>query len=579
MMFYVKVLNRSVFNNVKSIRSLRKYSKLSYIHHIGKEPLRSLTLGKVYENTANKYPEREAIISLEQRKRLNYQEFLEQADKLAAGLLAIGLENGDRVGLWAPNLIEWQIINIACARVGLIVVALNPAYQASELEYCINKVGMKAIVCPDKIKKVNFYEILNQVSEEVQKCDPGKLKCKKVPSLKSVILISNEAVKGTYNYNEILDLGDENSTRRIKENQDKIQADSAVNIQFTSGTTGKPKAAILTHFNVVNNSFAIGKRNELDKKHHKICVQVPFFHAFGYTITFGAAINFGASLVIPSSFYSPSENLRAAKEEKCTIIHGTPTMYVDLVNMQKQKQESINPEIAVSGGSPCSPQLFRQMKDILKVKKVKSVYGLTETTAVCFHSLPVDEDENKATETVGHLSDHLEAKVVDAKGCIVPFGTPGELYVRGYTTMLGYWDDEKKTKETITDDHWLQTGDQFILQEDGYGKIVGRLKDMIIRGGENIYPKEIEDFLNTHPDILETQVIGLPHERLGEEVCACIRIRENSKLTKESLMEFCKGKIAHFKIPSQLEIVDNFPKTQSGKVQKHLLRKQFEKQK
>ncbi|KAB0802824.1 hypothetical protein PPYR_05010 [Photinus pyralis] len=372
-----------------------------------------------------------------------------------------------------------------------------------------------------------------------------------------------------------MDFANETSIREIRANQQHVTPESLANIQFTSGTTGQPKAATVTHHNVVNNSLSVGKRNELDTKHHKICVQVPFFHTYGYTITIGAAVSYGATMVVPSSTYNSLQNLRAIKQENCTVIHGTPTMYVDLVNVQLQHNEKIFPEIAVSGGAPCSPELFKKMKRHLNVKKMKSVYGLTEVTAVAFQSTPLD-DEDKVLNTVGHVGDNLEVKVVDEENNVVPSGTPGELCVRGYSAMVGYWEDKEKTAEMIDDRRWLKTGDQFILDKDGYGRIVGRIKDMINRAGENIFPKEIEDLLYTHPDILEAHVIGLAHERLGEEVCACVKVQDGAELTLEAITEFCRGKLAKFKIPSQLRIVDEFPKTQSGKIQKFLLKKRYE---
>jgi acyl-CoA synthetase (AMP-forming)/AMP-acid ligase II len=311
--------------------------------------------------------------------------------------------------------------------------------------------------------------------------------------------------RGAFNFGEVLDLATENSIRNIQKYQKYITADDPCNLQFTSGTTGKPKAALTSHFTMVNNSFYIGKRNELNLKHHTICLQVPFFHAFGTVISVMAALNHGSTLVLPTDGYNPDKSLDAIVEEKCTVIHGTPTMYVDLVHKQEERKENISPEIAVSGGALCAPHLFKKMLNVLNVKKVKSVYGLTETTAVVFHSL-VTENEEKAVSTVGHVGEHLEVKVIDKEGNLVPCGSAGELCIRGYCNMLGYWEDEEKTKEMMGQDKWLKTGDQFVLEEDGYGKVVGRLKEMIIRGGENIFPKEIEEFLNTHSDILETYV-------------------------------------------------------------------------
>ncbi|KAJ8936154.1 hypothetical protein NQ318_010565 [Aromia moschata] len=542
------------------IKSLRKQSGLSYLHKVGQEPLKPLTLGLLLEQTVQNHGENLAVISRHQGKRMTYLQVLQQADRLAAGLIKSGHQKGDRVGLWAPNMLEWYITNMACARAGLIMVAINPSYRPREIEYCIKKVGIKGIICGHKFKNQDYYELLKMISPELSNSEPGKLKCKNLPSLKNVVTIADESLRGTYNYNDILDLADEESVKLIKSNQDSIKIDDPYNIQFTSGTTGHPKAVVISHFQLTNNGFFVGQRNELDKKHQTICVQVPLFHAFGIVITIGASVNNASTLVLPSPEYNPNKNLDALRDERCTVIHGTPTMYVDLVNVQKKKERK----------KYLQKLQFLEVPLLATSVQGNSVYGMSETTAVAFQSMPND-DENTSVTTVGHLQEHLEAKVVDDNDRIVPLGTPGELCIRGYISMLEYWEDQEKTKEILGSDKWLRTGDQVVLDENGYCRIVGRLKEMIIRGGENIFPKEIEDFLNTHPNIIETHVIGLPNERLGEEVCACVRVKENCTLTLEELRSFCQGQIASFKIPSALEIIESFPVTTSGKIQKFKL--------
>ncbi|XP_076250870.1 medium-chain acyl-CoA ligase ACSF2, mitochondrial-like isoform X2 [Rhynchophorus ferrugineus] len=562
-------LGKPFLSILRNKLSSRRYHKLSYIHNPGTEPLKYKTVGSLLQETANKFSDRLAIIAREQNQKLSFREVLYQADRLAAGLKRIGLVPGDRVGIWAPNLLEWYLTYMACARGGYVLVNINPAYQPLELEYCVNKVGVKCLISPHTFKKQNYYQILSELSPELASSSPGKLKSKRMPSLQHVITISDDNLRGTYKYNDIVDYATSSIIEVIQSTQSKMEPDQACHIQFTSGTTGQPKAVIQTHFQLTNNSYFIGKRNELDRKHHNVCVQVPFFHAFGTVVTIGCATNHGATLVVPSPGYEPDKSLDAIRDEKCSVIYGTPTMYIDLITRQKERNEDISLEIAVSGGSSCSPHLFHEMKNILGVRKVKSVFGLTEATAVVFQSL-YDDEEYEATSTVGYLSDHLEAKLIDEEGQSVPLGCPGELCVRGYCTTLGYYDDDQKTQELIGADKWLKTGDQFMFEENGYGRIVGRLKEMIIRGGENIFPKEIEDCLNTHPDILEAHVIGIPHERLGEEVCACVKVL-NESITLDNIRKYCKGKLAHFKIPSALRIVDSFPKTASGKIQKYQL--------
>lgn len=555
-----------------------KRLKSTYVHKTGNEPLKYITLGKLIEEKVKIYGDNEYIIHLEQNKRITYKKIFDEANILCANFIKIGLKKGDRVGVWLPNLYVWPVIKYACARAGYILVALNPAYQALEIEYAINKVGIKCLVCPDKIKNQDYYEILNLLIPNLDKHEPKKIKSNKIPSLESIVTVSKETFKGTLNYHELLNSPCKETIENISKNQQYISPDDPFAIMFSSGTTGKPKAAVQTHFGLLNNSYLTGKRHNIGDKHHKILMMQPYFHALGFTICNLMAMHFGTTVVMPTIVYSPKKNLDALKKEKCTILHGTPTMHIDLINeVLKSNHKLYQIDMALSGGAPISPHTFKQMQTILNVNEVKSVYGLTETTAVIFESMPGD-DEQKSLETVGYIMDHVEAKVVDANENMVPFGCSGELMVRGYMNITGYWDDPKKTDELIGDDGWLKTGDQFIIDESGYGKIVGRNKDMIIRGGENIFPKEVEDFLVTHPDILDVQVIGLPHERLSEEVCACVRLNESTKtISLEDIKTFCKGKIAQFKIPSKLFVVDTFPKTLSGKIQKYKLVEMFSK--
>lgn len=564
-----------VNNTVKNINKIscrtraNSSSSLSYFHHVGKTPLSHLTVGGVLEKAAKNFYGHPAIISRHQKKSITYNELLEQANKLAAGLYNIGLKFGDRVGILAPNMIEWEVVLLACARAGFILVQLNPAYQAQELEYCINKVQIKCIISAHKFKSQNYHSMLSSIHSNL-----GKGGCEKIPSLKNAIIISNEKLEGTHCYYDILKKADANAIKSIEKYHSDVQMDHGCNIQFTSGTTGKPKATLLSHFNCVNNSFFIGLRNELHSGSNKICIQVPYFHTFGTTVAILGSLHFGATQVLPGLAYNPSESLDAIVEEKCNMIYGTPTMYVDLVNVQRERKEVVKIDRTLVGGAPCSPSLFADMIKYLNVAKINSIYGLTETTCVAFQCTATDSNL-KAINTLGKVGEHLEVKIIDDFGKMVPFGTPGELCVRGYNIMLEYWGDREKTDEILMQDKWLKTGDVFVLYEDGYGQIVGRNKDMIIRGGENIFPKEVEDFLNTHPDIIESQVVGIPNERLGEEVGACLRISKNSTLSHASLVQFCKGQIAHFKIPSKMKIMTEFPKTSSGKIQKYKLKDLF----
>ncbi|EDX03815.1 medium-chain acyl-CoA ligase ACSF2, mitochondrial [Drosophila simulans] len=563
------------FNSMRSI-STSMPTLISHKHHIGKDPLVYRTIGQQLELSAADFGDVEAIVSCHEGKRYSFKSLLQEADALAAGFRKLGLQPGDAVGLWAPNYMHWYLGMMGAARAGLTSVGLNPAYQGPEIAYCLNKVNVKAIIAPETFKTQNYYEILRDICPEIADAEPGKIRSDKFPHLRSVIINSNDGLKGALRFDDFLDLAGKSEREEVTKIQKSILPESACNIQFTSGTTGNPKAACLTHHNFVNNGIHVGNRNELQGE--RICVQVPMFHAFGVIITIMAALTKGATMVLPAAGFSPKDSLQAIVNEKCSVIHGTPTMYVDLVNTQKKLQVPLGRiKKAVTGGAIVSPQLIKDVRQVLNVEAVHSVYGLTETTAVIFQSLPGDSSD-VVLNSVGHLTDHIEAKVVDAEGRCVPFGQPGELCVRGYTTMLGYHGDEEKTKETIGNDRWLRTGDQFVLEANGYGRIVGRLKEMLIRGGENIFPKEIEDFLNAHPQVIEAHVIGVPDERLGEEVCAYVRLEEGvdpASFTAETLKAYAKGKLAHFKVPRYVIPIDAFPKTTSGKIQKFKLVEDF----
>ncbi|XP_031351687.1 medium-chain acyl-CoA ligase ACSF2, mitochondrial-like isoform X3 [Photinus pyralis] len=554
---------------VKKDNGFRGQSHLSHIHNLGSEPLKSLTLGQLLEDAANKYEKTDAIVSVWDNRRVTYKEVLHQADKLAAGFLSLGLEKGDRIGLWAPNIVEWVIVFYASARAGLVTVAINPNFKALDLEHVLNVSGTKALVCLEQYKSINFYDTLKCLLPELEMCSTKRLSSAKCPALKFVVVISNAPLRGAHNYAEVLNAVDTNTVEGYHVNPEETGV-----IQLSSGTTGRAKAICLSHSQVVNSSYFLGKRLGFDKAQHIICVQPPLFHVFGVVGSISNAAHFGATLVFPAPMYNSTENLKALENERCTLIYGTPTMYIDLINVQTQLKKKLYAQKAFIGAAPFSPELLAKIKDKLNVQQILPGYGATETSGAVFVStssgLTVGQRIND-----GYIIDHAEVKVVDNCRNIVPFGIPGELYVRGYYTMKGYLDDPDSTREVLDCENWYKTGDQFILYEDGSGKVVGRMKDMIIRGGENISPTEIEKLLESHPDILEAQVIGVKHERLGEEVCACVRLKAGVELTLDSIREFCDRKISGYKMPTQLRIMESFPRTPSGKVQKFLLRQQF----
>ncbi|KAG5674730.1 hypothetical protein PVAND_004682 [Polypedilum vanderplanki] len=566
-----RILNQKFTRNFSLSLKSQNERKPSYYHRIENEKLKYLTFGQLLKSSAEKFANRQALVSCAENNRsITFAEALDKSDRLASGLLNLGLEKGDRVGIWSPNYEFWYISMMATARAGFVCVALNPAYTLSELEYRIEKVDIKAIISPEIFRKQKHYEMLSNLIPAMKDAKTGSSNWQNSKNtLSKVIINSDKLLPGAINFNELLKISTENDVKKIEEIQSKISPDDGCNIQFTSGTTGKSKAALLSHFSMINNGYDIGIRHEFDKKPARICVNVPFFHVYGCVAAIANSLCHGATLVLPAPHFSPEDALKAIVKEKCTAIYGTPTMFVDLVAKQKELKLNL-PEIPIAntGGSICTPQLVKDVTGILKVKKFRSFYGLTETSAIAFQSLPEDSSQS-VEDYVGTVSNNLEVKVIDRDGNLVKFGEPGELCVRGYSVMLGYWNDEVKTKEVLGEDRWLKTGDQFILNENGVGKISGRYKEMIIRGGENLFPREIEDFLNTHEDILETHVIGIPDERMGEEVGAFIRVKDKTKkLTREEIKKFCKGKLSHFKIPRYVIIVDEFPKTTSGKIQK-----------
>ncbi|CAG9807976.1 unnamed protein product [Chironomus riparius] len=550
--------------------AIQSKPKLSYYHRIEGEPFKYNTIGELLQNAAEKYGEKVSLVTYSEKKRISFAETFEKADCLASSLMNIGLKRGDRVAIWSPNYEFWYISMMAIARAGLVCVTLNPAYTINELNYCLEKVGIKAVIAPEVFRTQKYFDMLTQ---SLKKEASSKI------LLEHIIIYGNQKLPGAFNFDDLIKSSSENDKRKINELQASISPDSGAMIQFTSGTTGKPKATLLSHFGMVNNSYFIGLRNGFHKKDYKLCIPLPLFHVGGCIISLLGSLHHGRTLVFPAPHFDGEAMLRSIVDENCNFFAGTPTFCVDLLAKQKLLNLPL-PEIEMAclGGADLSPQIVKDLTEVLKVKRITSVYGMTETSSAVFQTLP--EDNNQSVEEyVGVVGNNVEAKVIDKKGNLVPFGQPGELCIRSKVNMIKYWNEPEKTKETLGEDGWLKTGDQFILNENGYGKICGRLKDMIIRGGENIFPKEIEDFLNTHGNILESQVIGVPDKRMGEEVCALFRLKDQTKLlTQEDIKNFCQGTLAHFKIPRYTIIVSEFPKTPSGKIQKSRFGKFFKNQ-
>ncbi|XP_033609984.1 medium-chain acyl-CoA ligase ACSF2, mitochondrial isoform X2 [Cryptotermes secundus] len=519
--------------------------KPSYLHKLGTEPLSPETTGQIVDRAAQEWGDRDALVSVHQGHRLSFRKAKEEADKLAAGLLGLGLKTGDRLGICGPNSSHWYLTFIAAAQAGFVLVNINPAYQIPELQYCLTKVGVKALIAPESFKTQRYHEMVCAIAPEVNTCAPGQIRSKRLPDLSSLIMITDRQLPGAFRFSDVVESATPELVSTVQQLQSQIQPDDGCNLQFTSGTTGQPKATLLNHHNTVNNMLIFGKRAELSRKAHRICLQVPFFHCFGNVLGIMASLIYGATIVLPGASFKAEESIEAIQKERCTVVYGTPTMYVDLLAIAK-KTKNLNTDtldLGMGAGALFSKELIQDILQTFKLRRFCVGYGMTETSPLSFLSMPDDTPE-KQTSTVGCIMDHVEAKVVDANGKMVPFGTPGELLIRGYLNMLGYWDEDGRTKEILGLDRWVRTGDQFVLQEDGYGQVVGRIKEMIIRGGENIFPKEIEQVLEQHSEILEAQVIGVPDSRLGEEVCACLRLVDGAKLTADQVKQYCKGKIS-----------------------------------
>ncbi len=531
-------------------------------------PLIEATIGEVLEQTIARWPKTEALVSLEQNIRWTYEEFGRRVDRLAAGLLALGLEPGDRVGIWAPNCAEWTLAQFATARARLIQVNVNPAYRLSELEYTLNKVGVKALITAHSFKTSDYVGMVEALAPEIATSAPGQLQAPRVPQLKVVAKIGGERRAGWLEFSDIA--ADDHTLLR------EVAASAAcrqpINIQFTSGTTGLPKGATLSHRNIVNNAFLVGTRMGL-KAGDRLCIPVPLYHCFGMVLSNLACVVHGATMVYPCAGFDPLTVLKAVQAERCTALHGVPTMFIaELQHPEFESFDVSSLRAGIMAGAPCPIEIMRRVVDRMGMREVTIAYGMTETSPVSFQSSTDDPIERRVS-TVGRIQPHMEAKVIDSEGRTLGRGEAGELCSRGYAVMLGYWDDPQQTAKAIDADGWMHTGDLGVIDDEGYCNIVGREKDMIIRGGENIYPREIEEFLFHHPKIEDVAVVGIPDEKFGEAVCAWVRTRRGESMTEEDVLAFCRGQIAHYKVPARICFVDAFPMTVTGKIQKYLIRK------
>lgn len=543
----------------------------SYVAGEKSVPLQYVTIPEMFRDTVAKFGPRDALTFPADKLTLTYYDLDREIDSLASGFLALGLEKGDRIGIWSPNNLEWILTQYATARIGLILVNINPAYRLSELEYALNKSGCKALVTAEKFKSSDYLTMIRTLAPELEKSEPGRLTSAKLPRLKIVIGIKADPGPGIFPFEQIRTLGGPAQQLRLDGITRSLSPDDPINIQFTSGTTGAPKGATLTHYNIVNNAANVVDRMNFSET-DRLCIPVPLYHCFGMVMGSLGCVSRGACMVFPGEAFDPEDTLSAISETRCTAVYGVPTMFVAMVDHPRLKEFDLTSlRTGVMAGAPCPIEVMKQVVQQMHMEEVTICYGMTETSPVSFQS-DVDDPIDKRVSTVGRVHPHVEVRIVDETGSDVPVGTQGELWTRGYSVMRGYWEEEEKTKETIVNGGWMRTGDLAILDNEGYCQIVGRLKDMIIRGGENIYPREIEEYLFSHKDIQEVQVFGIPHEKFGEEVCAWVVLREGATLTEEDVKSYCQNQIAHYKVPKYVRIVSELPMTVTGKPQKFVMR-------
>jgi fatty-acyl-CoA synthase len=546
----------------------------SFVHGLGGASLRFETIGQALDATVVEWGSHDALIVRHQNISWTYTEFRRRVDELAAGLLALGLSPGDRIGIWAPNCAEWALTQFASAKAGLILVNLNPAYRASELVFSLNKAGCRALVIAERFKSTSFPAVLHTIAPELDDCDPNELRSAWVPQLRCVIRLGGEPTHGCLNFDEVTRLGRPQDFARLQELADELQPDDACNIQFTSGTTGSPKGATLSHFNILNNGYFVGRALGLSSN-DRMCIPVPLYHCFGMVMGNLGCVAHGAAMVYPSEWFDPKRTLEAVQAERCSVLYGVPTMFIaELEHPEFSSYELTSLRTGIMAGAPCPIEVMKRVIHDMHMEQVTIAYGMTETSPVSFQS-SIDDSIERRVSTVGRIHPHLQVKIVDPLGRVVPLGSQGEILTRGYSVMKGYWDDPDRTREAIDADGWMHTGDLGVVDAQGYCNITGRLKDMLIRGGENIFPREIEEFLYRHPKIQAVQVFGVPDKKYGEEVCAWVQLRPGTTATDQEIREFCCGQIAQHKVPRYVRFVSEFPLTVTGKVQKFIMREQM----
>ncbi|MBH3459311.1 AMP-binding protein [Pseudomonas putida] len=543
-------------------------SQPSYTRGRQDRPLLTQTIGQAFDATATRWPEREALVVRHQGLRYSWRALAEQVEVHARALIALGVAGGDRVGIWAPNCAQWCILQIATAKVGAILVNINPAYRVGELEYVLRQSGCSWLVCADAFKSSDYHAM---VQELVPELGAQPLASERLPDLRGVISLSSTPPSGFLPWDALAERAGQVDAQTLQARQQGLQFDQAVNIQYTSGTTGAPKGATLSHYNILNNGFMVGASLGLSER-DRMVIPVPLYHCFGMVMANLGCITHGSTMIYPNDAFDPALTLQAVAEERASILYGVPTMFIAMLDHPSRSTLDLSSlRSGIMAGATCPIEVMRRVIEQMHMGEVQIAYGMTETSPVSLQTGPGDELELRVT-TVGRTQPQLETKLVDAHGVIVPRGEIGELCTRGYSVMLGYWNNPEATHQAIDPARWMRTGDLAVMDEQGYLRIVGRNKDMIIRGGENIYPRELEEFFYTHPAVADAQVIGIPCSRYGEEIVAWIKLHPGHSATVEDLQAWCKARIAHFKVPRHFRFVDEFPMTVTGKVQKFRMR-------
>ena len=569
------------FRNEENITSLIIYSVFtpyfrmiegSYASGTSTVPLLGMSIGEMLNRIAAKYPENEAIVSVHQNIRWTYREFLEHVDQVARGLIGLGVEKGFRVGIWAMNHAEWIVVQFATAKIGAIMVNINPAYRTYELEYALKQSEIQTLIIQGRFKTSDYVGMFYEACPEAYEAKPGRISSEKFPFLKNVVFMGDIPYNGMFTWNELLKKAKEVTNDELLERGELLAFDDAINIQYTSGTTGFPKGVVLTHHGVLNNGYIIGEGMGFTEK-DRLCIPVPFYHCFGMVLSNLACVTHGSTMVLPAPAFDAEEVLITVEKEQCTALHGVPTMFIaELTHPNFKKYNLKSLRTGIMAGSPCPIEVMKQVNAKMHMSDIVIVYGQTETSPGITMTTTKDPVERRVS-TVGRAFPHTELKIVDPKtGKIVPLGEIGEICARGYCVMKCYYNNPSATHATLDSNHWNHTGDLGTMDEAGYFRIVGRLKDMVIRGGENIYPREIEEFLHHHEKIADVYIVGVPDKKYGEELCAWVKVKDGHMLSEQEVKEFCKGKIAHFKTPRYVMFVNDFPMGVTGKIQKFRMR-------